>query len=181
MSTWPSNTMQTVNLNGRYGLPGRTRATAAISLGTSRQNEALLPATVNTALVAPVLERSTAEAEAKTLAMVYTVNSRPAEYLWLNAKYRYYNYDTRTPQFDISSMVVADNTLGAAKESEPLDIKRQTLDLDASYTPFQYASLNMASRARTRIAHSGSTRKRRRTSSAPRLTAPEISTSQCER
>jgi len=143
MSTWPSNTMQTVNLNGRYGLPGRTRASAAISLGTSRQNEALLPATVNTALVAPVLERSTAEAEAKTLAMVYTINSRPAEYLWLNAKYRYYNYDTRTPQFDISSMVVADNTLGAAKESEPLDIKRQTLDLDASYTPFQYASLNI--------------------------------------
>ena len=142
MSTWPSNTMQMVNLNGRYGLPGRTRASAAISVGNSSQNQALLPATVNTALVAPVLERSTAEAEARTLSMVYTLNSRPTEYLWLNAKYRYYDYDTRTPSFFISSMVVADNTLGAAKESEPLDIKRQTLDLDASYTPFQFASLN---------------------------------------
>ena len=142
MSTWPSNTMQMVNLNGRYGLPGRTRASAAISVGNSSQNQALLPATVNTALVAPVLERSTAEAEARTLSMVYTLNSRPTEYLWLNAKYRYYDYDTRTPSFFISSMVVADNTLGAAKESEPLDIKRQTLDLDASYAPFQFASLN---------------------------------------
>jgi MtrB/PioB family decaheme-associated outer membrane protein len=142
MSTWPSNTMQTVNLNGRYGLPGRTRAAAAISVGNSTQNQALLPATVNTALVAPVLERSTAEAEARTLSMVYTLNSRPSDYLWLNAKYRYYDYDTRTPSFFISSMVVADNTLGAAKESEPLDVKRQTVDLDASYTPFQYASLN---------------------------------------
>lgn len=142
MSTWPSNDMQTVNLNGRYGLPGRTKASAAISVGNSTQNQALLPATVNTALVAPVLERSTAEAEARTLAMVYTLNSRPTEYLWLNARYRYYDYDTRTPSFFISSMVVADNTLGAAKESEPLDIKRQTLDLDASYTPIQYASLN---------------------------------------
>jgi MtrB/PioB family decaheme-associated outer membrane protein len=142
MSTWPSNDMQTVNLNGRYGLPGRTKASAAISVGNSTQNQALLPATVNTALVAPVLERSSAEAEARTLSMVYTLNSRPSEYLWLNAKYRYYDYDTRTPSFFISSMVVADNTLGAAKESEPLDIKRQTLDLDASYTPFQYASLN---------------------------------------
>lgn len=142
MSTWPSNNMQTVNLNGRYGLPGRTKASAAISLGNSSQNQALLPATVNTALVAPVLERSSAEAEARTLSMVYTVNSRPTDYLWLNAKYRYYDYDTRTPAFFISSMVVADNTLGAAKESEPLDIKRQTLDLDASYTPFQFASLN---------------------------------------
>jgi hypothetical protein len=74
--------------------------------------------------------------------MVYTLNSRPSDYLWLNARYRYYDYDTRTPSFFISSMVVADNTLGAAKESEPLDVKRQTLDLDASYTPFQYASLN---------------------------------------
>jgi MtrB/PioB family decaheme-associated outer membrane protein len=142
MSTWPSNNMQTVNLNGRYGLPGRTKASAAISVGNSTQNQALLPATVNTALVAPVLERSTAEAEARTLSMVYAINSRPAEYLWLNAKYRYYDYDTRTPAFFISSMVVADNTLGAAKESEPLDVKRQTLDLDASYTPFQFASLN---------------------------------------
>jgi len=142
MSTWPSNTMQSVNLNGRYGLPGRTKASAAISVGNSTQNQALLPATVNTALAAPVLERSTAEAEARTLSMVYTLNSRPTEYLWLNAKYRYYDYDTRTPAFFISSMVVADNTLGAAKESEPLDIKRQTLDLDASYTPFQFASLN---------------------------------------
>jgi MtrB/PioB family decaheme-associated outer membrane protein len=142
MSTWPSNDMQTVNVNGRYVLPGRTKASAAISVGKSSQNQALLPATVNTALVAPTLERSTAEAEARTLSMVYTVNSRPNDYLWLNAKYRYYDYDTRTPPFSISSMVVADNTLGAAKESEPLDIKRQTVDLDASYTPFQYASLN---------------------------------------
>ena len=143
MSTWPSNTMQTVNLNGRYQLPGRTRASAAISVGNSKQNEALLPATVNTALVAPVLERSSAEAEARTLSMVYTLNSRPNDALWLNARYRYYDYDTQTPAFFISSMVVADNTLGAAKESEPLDIKRQTIDLDASYTPFQYASVNL--------------------------------------
>src|SRR5262245_42802045 len=143
MSAWASNNMQTVNLNGRYGLPGRTRASAAISVGTANQNGALLPPTVNTALVSPVLERSTAEAEARTLAMVYTVNSRPNDSLWLNARYRYYDYDTRTPPFFISSMVVADNTLGAAKESEPLDIKRQTMDLEASYTPFQYASLNL--------------------------------------
>src|SRR5262245_26137161 len=143
MSTWAGNNMQTVNLNGRYGLPGRTRAPAAISVGAANQNGALLPPTVNTALVSPVLERSTAEAEARTLAMVYTVNSRPNDYLWLNARYRYYDYDTRTPPFFISSMVVADNTLGAAKESEPLDIKRQTVDLEASYTPFQYASLNL--------------------------------------
>lgn len=143
MSTWPSNNMQTVNLNGRYGLPGHTRASASISVGNSTQNQSLLPATVNTALVAPVLERSSAEAEARTLSMVYTINSRPSEYLWLNAKYRYYDYDTRTPSFFISSMVVADNTLGAAKETEPFDIKRQTVDLDASYTPFQFASLNV--------------------------------------
>jgi MtrB/PioB family decaheme-associated outer membrane protein len=143
MSTWASNNLQTVNLNGRYALPGRTRASAVISVGAANQNGALLPPTVNTALVSPVLERSTAEAEARTLAMVYTVNSRPNDYLWLNARYRYYDYDTRTPPFLISSMVVADNTLGAAKESEPLDIKRQTVDLEASYAPFQYASVNV--------------------------------------
>lgn len=143
MSTWPSSMMQSVNINGGYHLPGRTRASAVISVGRLSQNNTLLPPTVNTALVAPVLERSTAEAEARTVSMVYTLNARPRDFVWLNARYRYYDYDTRTPAFGISSMVVADNTLGAAKESEPLDIRRQTVDLEASFTPIAYAALNL--------------------------------------
>jgi MtrB/PioB family decaheme-associated outer membrane protein len=143
MSTWPSNTSHSVNVNGSYKLPAKSRATAAISIGTWSQNEPLLPATVNTALVAPVVERPTAEAEARMVSMVYGVNSRPITNLWLNAKYRYYDYDNRTPRFDISSMVVADNTLGAAHETEPSSFQRGTLDLDASFTPFPYAAFNV--------------------------------------
>ena len=142
MSTPPSTDMQTLNLNGRYGLPGRTRPQRRYRSATHPEPGAAAGDGQHGLWSRRRSNDRAAEAEAKTLSMVYTVNSRPSEYLWLNAKYRYYDYDTRTPSFFISSMVVADNTLGAAKETEPLDIKRQTLDLDASYTPFQYASLN---------------------------------------
>ena len=50
-----------VNVNGSYKLPVRSRASASISVGQWNQNEALVAPTVNTALivVAPPLERPT--------------------------------------------------------------------------------------------------------------------------
>jgi hypothetical protein len=69
------------------------------------------------------------------------VNSRPTEYLRLNAEIPLRDYDTG-PRPSLSRRWSSPTTRSAPKESEPLDIKRQTLDLEASYTPFQFASLN---------------------------------------
>ena len=113
MSTWASNNMQTLNLNGRYGLPGRTRASAAVSVGTANQNGSLLPPTVNTALVAPTLEHDTKSPPPPVLrhrtdrpdpGIATRLRPRPRR------SYRRWSGDTP-----------------AAKESEP-DIKRQTMD-----------------------------------------------------
>src|SRR5262249_13351943 len=82
---WPSNSSVAVNLTGAYKLPLRTRATAAISVGRWNQNQELVPATINTAITLPELERSSAEAKADILSMLYNVTSRPVQNLWLNA------------------------------------------------------------------------------------------------
>ena len=87
----------------RTSCPAAAAASAAIiSVGQWDQNEALAAEhDVNTALVAaPPLERPTAEAKADVVSMVYNFNSRPNEYLWLNAKYRYYDYATRRRSFE---------------------------------------------------------------------------------
>jgi len=129
---WPSNETFAVTMNGSYKLPARSRASAFLSFGQWNQNASLVAPTVNSALiaVAPPLERPTAEAKADVTSMVYTFNSRPSEFLWLNARYRYFDYANKTPIYDTLALV-GDWALGTAVwESEPASTKRKTLDLD---------------------------------------------------
>jgi hypothetical protein len=69
--------------------------------------------------------------------MLYGFNSRPVENLWLNARFRYYDYDLKTPHFT-NQVVPGDYAIGQIETSEPSSFKRKTLDLDASVTPFEY-------------------------------------------
>lgn len=141
--TWPSNSLVSFVAAGAYKLPARTRATANISIGRANQNEPLVAPTINTALVAPPLARTTAEAAANVVSMVYGLNSRPAENLWLNARYRYYDYANNTQHFE-TTKIVGDWALGTTPwENEPLSVRRHTLDLDASFTPMRYAVLGV--------------------------------------
>ncbi len=143
---WPSNTAFSFNVNGSYKLPVRSRASAFISIGRWDQNEKLVAPTVNTALVAPPLERPNAETKADIVSMVYNFTSRPSEYVWLNAKYRYYDYANKTPLFEMPALVgdFSFNPATAALwENEPSSFKRHTLDLDASFTPYKYLGFGL--------------------------------------
>lgn len=140
---WPTNTSFAVDVNGSYKLPQRTRASAAISVGRWSQDEMLAPATVNTALVAPPLERASAETRADIVSMLFNLSSRPARNLWLSAKYRYYDYTNKTPLFETQTLI-GDWALGTARwENEPTSFKRGTFDFDASYAPFQYLAVGV--------------------------------------
>ena len=141
---WPTNQSFAYTVNGSYKLPARSRASAFISVGQWSQNEDLMNPTVNTALtlVAPPLVRPSAQAKADIVSMVYSLNSRPSQYIWLNAKYRYYDYANKTQHYE-SRALVGDWALGTATwGNEPSSIKRQTLDLDASVSPYKYLGLS---------------------------------------
>ncbi|HTM26061.1 MAG TPA: MtrB/PioB family outer membrane beta-barrel protein [Vicinamibacterales bacterium] len=138
---WPTNHAFSVNVNGSYKLPARSRASAAISIGQWNQNEALVPPTVNTALVAPPLDRPSAETRADIVSMVYSFTSRPSQYIWLNARYRYYDYANKTPLFETTGLV-GDFGVTTPIENEPGSIKRGTFDLDASFSPYKYLGVN---------------------------------------
>jgi MtrB/PioB family decaheme-associated outer membrane protein len=139
---WPSNSLVSFVANGAYRFPAKTRATAAISIGRADQNEALPPPTINTALVAPPLERATAEARADVISMVYNLNSRPWENIWLNARYRYYDYANQTPLFETTALVGDWAASTTHWETEPLSVTRHTLDFDASFTPYKYVAFS---------------------------------------
>jgi MtrB/PioB family decaheme-associated outer membrane protein len=140
---WPTNNAFNVNVNGSYKLPGRSVATAYLSFGQWNQNADLVAPTVNTAIIglAPPLERHTAEAKADITSMVYSFTSRPSNYVWLNARYRYYDYANKTAPFE-AQQLVGDWSIGTVLwENEPNSIKRNTLDVDAALSAHKYLSV----------------------------------------
>jgi MtrB/PioB family decaheme-associated outer membrane protein len=138
---WPNNHSFAFTVNGAYKLPAKSRATAFISIGQWDQNADLIAPTTNTALVAPALERPTAEAKADVLSMVYDFSSRPSEFVWINARYRYYDYANKTADFATTGLV-GDFGLTTAIENEPGSIKRGTFDIDASISPYKYLGVS---------------------------------------
>ena len=142
-SLWPNSDMNSAILTGGVNMAGRTRATAFVSVGRMSQNDPLLPMTVNSALPVVPLERTTAKAEARVIAMNYTISSRPTQTLWFSARYRQYEFDNRTPVFETGSYVNYDTAYTATlnHESEPLGYVRHTFDADASYSPVSYIGL----------------------------------------
>lgn len=141
LALWPDSTLHAVTTAGSVKLPANSRATGHISLGTWRQDDALLPFTINTAIAPITLPRRSADTEARTVAMNYTFTSRPSSVVWLNARFRYYDFDNRTPDFPVSTYVRLDGVAYQAHGGpEYTSLARHTFDLDASFTPVPFSA-----------------------------------------
>jgi hypothetical protein len=116
-----------------------------VSLGSWIQDERLLPHTINTAIDPIPLARETADAEARITSMNYRFTSRPLPMVWLNAQYRLYDYDNRTPHFPVAQYVRLDGNVGtsATGGSEPFELKRHFFDIDASITPYRHLAFRV--------------------------------------
>jgi MtrB/PioB family decaheme-associated outer membrane protein len=143
MPLWPDSTAHTVSAAGSIGLPARTRAFAYVSVGTWLQDADLLPHTINSAIQPIPLPRNTAEAEARVTAMNYRVTSRPTSMLWFSGQFRRYDYDTRTPHFEVDQYVRLDQNVAtsATGGSHPFSYTRNFADFDASFTPWRFVAL----------------------------------------
>jgi len=137
----PTNSMNTFNMTGAYSLPHHSKATAAFSYGVMDQNESLLALTTNTALTGlPALPRTSAEAKVDVVSTVLGYNMRPTRDLWLNAKFRYYDYINKTESFT-TTVVPGDYSVGLSETSEPTAFDRTSFDVDASYSAVKYVDL----------------------------------------
>jgi MtrB/PioB family decaheme-associated outer membrane protein len=139
MALWPNTEMNAVSAAGGLNLPGRSHATAFLSLSSLTNNNPLLPYTINTALVSPTLDRANSDVSARVTAMNYAFTSRPVTMLWFSARYRQYEFDNRTVPFKTGNSVNYDTAIVALNaESEPFGSVRHTFDADASFTPVMY-------------------------------------------
>ena len=140
----PSNSFMSVNGMASVRMPGRSRATAYVSLGQLKDaGDPLMPQTINSVNTPAILERDRVNGEARTSAVNLTFVSRPSRYADLNVRYRSYNYDNQTPSFTMTQRVAYDNapsTLAAPVHTEAFGVVRHTLDADLRLTPVPLAT-----------------------------------------
>jgi MtrB/PioB family decaheme-associated outer membrane protein len=136
MALWPSNTANTVSTAGYYKLAKRTQVTGFLSFGMRRNDETLLPFTINTAIAQPALPRATADAEARVFTTNLSLVSRPADDWRFSARLRRFDYDLRTPHFAVTQFVNYDTSLATSATGgpEPFSHNRTTFDADTTWT-----------------------------------------------
>ena len=145
MALWPGNTLTYLHGTGAVTLPARTRLTGYLAVGQGRNNEDLLPFTINTAVTQPALARTTAQAESQMAIAQFTLAMRPVRRVSLNARYRYADVDITTPVFERPGGSVSyDSSFSAnAGPSEYHSVKRITFDADAAFEVARFTSLKV--------------------------------------
>ena len=134
----PSNSFVGVNGMASVKLPWRSRATGYISSALLQDaGDGLIPQTVNTAItgVNP-LPRSTVDGRARTFATNLSFTSRPTNSWDFQARYRSYDYDNQTPEFESFQKVPFDYSLSNLTTpivTDPFSLTRQSFDGDARY------------------------------------------------
>ncbi len=142
---WPDSMANTVSGAASYNLPGHSRVNGALSVGEWKQNAALLPYTINTAIPVIPLDRPTAEAEARITSFNVNFTSRPASVAWFNVRARRYDFDNRTPIFSVTNYVRLDQVIEPSilGHNEPFGYVRDFVDADASFTPIPYTAFKV--------------------------------------
>jgi MtrB/PioB family decaheme-associated outer membrane protein len=143
---WPNSNQNSASISGLLKLPERSQATAYVSLGDWTQNQTLIPFTVNSALASPSLDRPTADAKAHITATAFSYNTRAVDHLALNFRFRTYDFNNETPNFNVTQTVSYDTSVAAfAPGSNTIfSFNRKTFDADASWTPIPHGAFRAA-------------------------------------
>ncbi|HET7221094.1 MAG TPA: MtrB/PioB family decaheme-associated outer membrane protein [Vicinamibacterales bacterium] len=139
LSMAQSNSFIGVNGMASVKLPYKSRAMAYVSVGMLQDvGDTLVPQTINSANATAPIERDTVEGEARTSSVNLRFTSRPTRWADVSVNYRSYDYDNKTPIFDMTQRVAYDNTpsnVSPAVETEPFGLTRHNFDADFRYTP----------------------------------------------
>lgn len=144
MSLPPSSTEDTFRGTAVARLARRTTVNANFAVATLKQNGAIIPFTINSAIPVIHQEREYAEAQANVANFGFGLNSRPAPKLWLTGRYRYMKHDTKTPLFNGDEYVRFDQVYEeGGGETEQLTITQNALTAAASYAAHRRVNLRV--------------------------------------
>lgn len=133
----PNNVAHTVSLTGAVNLPLRTRIVGTASYGIRLQDDSFVPHTINSVLAtnpALALPADSLEGDVRTLLGNIQLTSRPLRDVSLTARYRYYDYDNKTPVLVFPARVRTDQTLLIeTHQNEPYEYTKQNGSADVRW------------------------------------------------
>ena len=160
---WPSNNLNSVGTTGMFKITPRTTINGNLTYTFLRQNEELLPWTLNSSINnEPVfasypglraLPRSSAEAAVDSTNWLVNFNSRELRFVTIQARYRYNDHNNKTPHFDGRQYVRFDGNPGEFTDdpvtpylegfSEYFQIKRENFDLNGTFGLRAFGSIRV--------------------------------------
>lgn len=147
MALWPDSSTNTFSGTATHRLSRASRVYANLALSRWTQNEELLPFTINTAVQPIPLPRQTAEAGAFVTSALLGYTARPTSRLWLNVRYKLYDFDNQTDFFPVENYVRLDGNVssfaGFGAGNHLFEYRRQYFDADTSYTVLPFTAVRL--------------------------------------
>ncbi|MGW8300565.1 MAG: MtrB/PioB family decaheme-associated outer membrane protein [Desulfobacterales bacterium] len=141
----PDNDYHNASVSGSYtDLPFKGRISGTAAWGWMRQNDDLIPYTINTAIAAPPLPNDSADAEVKTSLYNVLLSARPTNKMHVKGRFRYYEYDNDTQEINFPGFVSADDFFDATPiVNQPVSYKKMRAKTDLGYDVWKRSRLNL--------------------------------------
>jgi MtrB/PioB family decaheme-associated outer membrane protein len=151
VSLEPSNSAQTIAVNGAMLLPLRTRLTGAGTASWARQNDPFFPQTSNDSLardpnygLVNSYSRPSLDGRVRTSTYTFSATSHPVDKLTVTGRYRSFDLSNQTAPFGIRAMIVSDRTvtLADSEQFEAHPFTKTNSNLSATYLVTQGLALS---------------------------------------
>jgi hypothetical protein len=136
MALSPDSFMQNFSGTAAVKLSHRSRLVGTVSFGTLSSDQTLLPETTNTATPTFTLDRGNSAGSGRMTSANLIFTSHPTSTLDVDIRYRYYQYDSRTP---IATQVGGRVDHDASAEFPPLSLPSSTTPFDLTTNNFDAA------------------------------------------
>jgi len=128
----PDNKAQTVTLAGAYHFSPQTTLSLTAALGELRQEDVLLPYTINPGIPLTALPRERLDGKIETTHLDVAFTSRLLSFLRIKGAYRYDDRDNRTPVEQWTRTITDLFDSGDAESNRPYSFTRSKLELSAA-------------------------------------------------
>ncbi|MBI3015400.1 MAG: MtrB/PioB family outer membrane beta-barrel protein, partial [Candidatus Tectomicrobia bacterium] len=143
---YPDNQAHRFSLSGGIHLPMKSRFVGTVSYSLMRQDQDLLPYTINSAIATPNgLPRSSADARANNFLLNLVLTNQAIRNLGLKAHFRYFNRENNTPSdrfFTVRSDSAAQSATGFL--SNPQSFHDQSMELEGDWHLLRWATWKLA-------------------------------------
>lgn len=144
-SVMPDNEADTLEFRGAVQLPAHNRFTVALSRTTMKQNDPLLPYSLNTEIVAPSLVPPYDSVNAKIETTAWMAGWTGGFGLFgCELAYRSYEMKNKTPILEFTSVPRMDTQVEGDAENEPAGWKKNTLKAGVHFDPAPWIRLGVA-------------------------------------